>query len=242
LETCDAEVEDLSMKYYDALSVIDDLQGSLSQKESLIQSLHIENDKLRRDKSQLQCQLDMAAQRIDEVEDKLQEALELSYEACAAGAITPYWFFIASVAAQYHMDPFIISGVIQSESSFDPLVYGDSGMALGLGQFHEGAWDTAWPGIEERRRMDPKYAIEGVARYFCINWQNIQAAHPEITDQKWGWAAYTGGPGLVGRYLDAHGDDWEHFDDWTKTKVSRYYDAAQRFRDTCERECEICGG
>jgi soluble lytic murein transglycosylase-like protein len=105
-----------------------------------------------------------------------------------AGRQTEYEPLIAAAAAKYGVDPSLVKGVIQTESSFNPNA-GSAAGAKGLMQLMDG---TA-QGLGVTDSFDPVQNIEGGTRFlsYLINkYQgNVKAA----------LAAYNAGPGRVDR-------------------------------------------
>jgi soluble lytic murein transglycosylase-like protein len=105
-----------------------------------------------------------------------------------AGRPTEYEPLIAAAAAKYGVDPSLIKGIIQTESSFNPNA-GSSAGAKGLMQLMDG---TA-RGLGVTDSFDPAQNIEGGTRFLAYLLDKYKG------NEKAALAAYNAGPGRVDR-------------------------------------------
>lgn len=69
---------------------------------------------------------------------------------------------ILAAAERHGLDPALVFGVVEVESSFDPNAVGDSGHSIGLGQLHD---QGAGAGMTVEERQDPEKNLERVCEY-----------------------------------------------------------------------------
>ncbi|MFN0074114.1 MAG: lytic transglycosylase domain-containing protein [Chloroflexota bacterium] len=123
-------------------------------------------------------------------------------KAASAGTITPlpnptgrlsgdppYAELIASASRQYGVDPALIAGVIESESSFNPKAVSRAG-AKGLMQL----MDATAQGLGVTDSLDPKQNVMGGTRLLR------QLLDRYSGDVKLALAAYNAGPGAVNQH------------------------------------------
>ena len=108
--------------------------------------------------------------------------------AAGAGAPTPFKAEIDAAAANYHVDPALLRGLVRQESNFNPNATSPAG-ARGLTQLMPGT--AAALGVDA---SVPAQAIEGGAKYLR------QMLDRFGNDPTKALAAYNAGPGAVARY------------------------------------------
>lgn len=106
----------------------------------------------------------------------------------ASGSTSAYDGLIRAAAARYGIDPALIKGVIQTESSFNPTA-GSSAGAKGLMQL----MDSTAAGLGVEDSFDPAQNIDGGSRYLSYLLRKYDGS--EMT----ALAAYNAGPGRVDR-------------------------------------------
>ena len=122
---------------------------------------------------------------------------------------------ISAASTSYGVDPTLLKGLLQQESSFDPKSVSGKG-AIGIAQFMPATAKQV--GIDP---TDPIQSIFGAAFYLKSNID-------QFGDVSKGVAAYNAGPGALGKIIQKHGDDWvDHLSDETSKylmKVAGYRD------------------
>ncbi len=107
----------------------------------------------------------------------------------AGGASTQYDGLVTAAAQRYGIDPAILHGLIQQESSFNPNSTSGAG-AQGLTQLMPGTASS----LGVTNPLDPAQSIEGGAHYLR---EQLDAFGGDVTKAL---AAYNAGPGAVRRY------------------------------------------
>ncbi|WP_217596124.1 lytic transglycosylase domain-containing protein [Cohnella sp. GbtcB17] len=110
------------------------------------------------------------------------------FAADASASTSAYDGLIRAAAARYGIDPALIKGVIQTESSFNPTA-GSSAGAKGLMQL----MDSTAAGLGVHDSFDPAQNIDGGSRYLSYLLRKYDGS--EMT----ALAAYNAGPGRVDR-------------------------------------------
>ena len=164
----------------------------------------------------------------------------------AAGAITglrtgeqvvyplAYEDFINKYAHEYHLDRFLVMGVIRTESDFVPEAH--SGLAGGLMQLTEetAKWNAEQMGIEIYNYMDPETNIMLGCYYLRLLIDNYSG----VVDTA--LAAYNGGMGNVSEWLSNpnYSDDGKTLKyipfSETRNYVVRVNEAKIHYRDNIE--------
>jgi soluble lytic murein transglycosylase-like protein len=101
----------------------------------------------------------------------------------------PYDRIVADAARRYDVDPALIAGVIETESSFNPRAQSGAG-AKGLMQL----MDATARGLGVADSFDPVQNVNGGARFLRDMLDRYQG------DVRKALAAYNAGPGAVDRY------------------------------------------
>jgi soluble lytic murein transglycosylase len=123
-----------------------------------------------------------------------------------SGRVYPirYQSNIETVAAKYHVDPYLIAAVARTESGFNPQAESGAG-ALGLMQFlpTTAEWVTtlhSWKGIKDPALTDPADSLELGACYLSYLLSRFDGRTAAI-------AAYNAGPNKVASWLAAAGGE-----------------------------------
>lgn len=134
----------------------------------------------------------------------------------------PYWAEILAAAADTGMDPLVLAGLIQAESSFIPDKPGEAG-ERGLCQIMPPAWYEVMPESYERA-WEPALNILAGARYWRKQWGRLDERPGELADHLW-WTfvAYNAGPGRADRWVGTY--ELEHIPSAIATQNLRNYRA-----------------
>jgi hypothetical protein len=95
---------------------------------------------------------------------------------------------IADVSQKYGLDYDQLSSVIQCESAFNSVKYGDKGKAFGVAQFHKATFDEYCSGnyynsIDQLNCMAKMFSTGGAGNWSCFNKLYTQVIFHTAADQ-----------------------------------------------------------
>jgi hypothetical protein len=128
---------------------------------------------------------------------------------------------VADAAAEHHLDPALINGMIWVESRFDPKAKSPAG-ARGLMQLmpSTAAYLAKRMGEQTPRAYDPEFNVRAGALY-------LAEMKEKFGDEQLAVAAYHAGPGNVKKWVAA-GEDFPEYSD---AYVAKVMEARARFAD-----------
>jgi len=205
-----------------------------AERSRLEQKLAEASDCIEKLSESLVAMSDENARLMDSLGD-LKGQLQIASKSLCCHERIPFWAFILGSAAEFELDPFVVAGLLERESGWDPLVPGDGGASIGLAQAGRAAWEDMMPMVGYERARSPREAIEFACRYlaFLRDWLKMNF---EVEDIKWVLAAYNAGPGTVSSIIKEHGPDWEKLSGRARSNVDAYLRHIERLKGLCDDE------